>query len=413
MTSERDFAKFFLQLSVFLVVGALLSILFVLVVDPYRLYQWVDKAGVNHVKPHPDRYAEEIKFTGVQANRASAWILGNSRAEIGLDPAYRGFPERGLSAYNLAIAGSGMDVLTRQFERLHSAGKKPELIIFGAEFLDFLVDPSRPGIAYKQLAAREVEAPLTEKLDALFSLQSLTDAVKTLQIQRRPETETLTERGFNPLLEYNKYAREQGYHALFQQRAEENAKNYLNKRGYTAVPKLGKSLNMGRLHAILMQAASDKTELHLFIYPYHAQILSIFEQLGLWPAFEEWKALLAEEVAQVKKDYPDARISLWDFSGFSTYQCEAIPGKNEKTKTTQWYWEAGHFKPALGNLMLARMLDPQQQPVGPAIGYPLTTADLEADRQRIEAEKQACMAAYPGLFAETTALVNKARQSAK
>jgi hypothetical protein len=34
---------------------------------------------------------------------------------------------------------------------------------------------------------------------------------------------------------------------------------------------------------------------------------------------------------------------------------EAIPGKNDRQSKMQWYWEAGHFKRELGNLILDRI----------------------------------------------------------
>ena len=46
---------------------------------------------------------------------------------------------------------------------------------------------------------------------------------------------------------------------------------------------------------------------------------------------------------------------MWDFSGYTTYQCEAVPAKGDKKKATRWYWEAGHFKRELGDLILDRI----------------------------------------------------------
>lgn len=79
-------------------------------------------------------------------------------------------------------------------------------------------------------------------------------------------------------------------------------------------------------------------------------MLAMFEAAGLWPLFDEWKAQLVLAIGDIRVRFPDARISLTDFSGYGTYNCERIPAANERDAATRWYWEAGHFKKALGDL---------------------------------------------------------------
>ena len=93
-----------------------------------------------------------------------------------------------------------------------------------------------------------------------------------------------------------------------------------------------------------------------------------------------------------------------DFSGFGAFNSEAIPGPNEKG-TTQWYWEAGHQKPALGEEMMRRMLAGAPEN---GFGMALSLQNLEQDRQRIAAERTACAAVQPALFAEAQELVARA-----
>jgi hypothetical protein len=140
------------------------------------------------------------------------------------------------------------------------------------------------------------------------------------------------------------------------------------------------------------------------VYAYHAQMLALFEASGMWPRFEEWKRIVLEEAQAARARYPQARIVVHDFSGFGEFNCEAIPGPNEKG-STRWYWEAGHQKPALGEEMLRRMLAGAPEN---GFGMALSLQNLEQDRQRIAAERATCAAAHPALFAEADELVARA-----
>lgn len=411
MVDERSFANFIKWLLVSAVAGAVLVALFVVVVDPYRTHTLIDIAGFNQVKPGLDRYQEEIKVAAAKKMRPDVFLMGNSRIEIGLDPESKEFdPAR--SAYNLAIPGTGIATTRRELEALRDAGHTPSVLVLGVEFFDFLVDPngadeppppSRPGVL----------AQAKWKVDTVFSLSSVFDSVQTLKIQHNPEASTMTARGFNPLLEYKRYVREEGYHSLFKQRALENAKNILRKPHAVIQTRTGTSADWQDLGAVLDGAARKDADIHLIIYPYHAQILALFEQAGVWPVFEQWKMLLAREVARAAEKHPGARIKLWDFSGFSAIQCEPIPAKSDRSNSTKWYWEAGHFKSALGDVMMARALgsaDARSAP--PDFGVQLVAANLDDNARRIARERGACIAANPALFDDVATLVRslQARQ---
>ena len=47
-----------------------------------------------------------------------------------------------------------------------------------------------------------------------------------------------------------------------------------------------RSESIDRLRALLDTMARDRTEVHLVIYPYHAQLMAMFDEAGLAPAME-------------------------------------------------------------------------------------------------------------------------------
>lgn len=404
MLENRNFARFIKWLVGSIICGALLVTAFVLLVDPYRMHQLVEVAGVNVIKPGLERYQQEIKTAGAKRVGADIFLMGNSRVEVGLNPESSEFAAGKHSVYNLAVAGSGLGTARRQFETLREAANPPSVLVLGVEFLDFLLDPAGIDVAEKPKGAL---ARMQWQIDTVFSLNAFFDAVKTLQIQRNDEAAIITARGFNPLGEYRGYVRQEGYHSIFRQRAEDNAQSLARKPHGLIRTATGTSYDWQDLRGLLDGAAAERADIHMVIYPYHAQILAMFERAGLWPAFEEWKVLLVREVERTRKLHPGAKVILWDFSGFSAIQCEPIPAKGDFSSATNWYWEAGHFKATLGDLVLARILGGRDRSaLPPGFGIALDADGLDENRRRISRERAACLAEYPALFKEVAALMS-------
>ncbi len=372
-------------------VAAVLAL--VIVVDPYRLYRVLERPGFNAVKPGLTRHQESIKLAHALALRPQVVILGNSRAEIGFNPAALPPPLSGQPAYNLAIPGTGLSSSSRELQHLFAAGVKPDTIVAGLEFMDFLAraNTAASAGAVPPPAVPGGGAPAW-RFDTLFSLASVKDAVSTLRIQHDPEALTMTAAGFNPLLEYRGHVRKEGYHALFAQAAGAAQKRLRDK-----APIVLDSSDFSHLRSMLAPALAGGSDVYLLIYPYHAQMMTMFEREGLWPLFEQWKAQTVAQVAALRAQYPQARIRLVDFSGYGAYQCEPVPDRSERPGVTRWYWEAGHFKEALGERVLARLLAPPG--VQDGFGMDLNETTLAANQQRIRSERAACLAASPALFA--------------
>lgn len=386
-TTSRDYRRFLLALCACLPLGILATIALVVIVDPYGLYGVIDRPGFNAVKPGLSRHQVQIKQAHAVRLRPRVIILGNSRAEIGLDPAAPAFAAARGAVYNLAIPGTGLGTSSHQLTQLLAAGVKPATVILGVEFMDFLALKSPATAIAKPASAPDWQPPW--QFDALFSLASVKDAIHTLGIQHDAEAATLSPEGFNPLRDYGAHVRNDGYHKMFEQRARENAAT-LTRKSVTALTQEDFTL----LRALLVQAAGGDAAVKLVIYPYHAQWLAMLEAAGLWPLFEQWKAQLVREIAGVRAGNPGASITLHDFSGFGPYNCERIPAASERQIATRWYWEAGHFKKALGDVVLERLLS---QP-----GLGLDSGSLAANTRRIAAERLECMATQPGVFSSAT-----------
>jgi hypothetical protein len=409
MQPTQHYQRFLTQFGLLTAAGVVAALAVVVAVDPYGLYRLVQRPGFNQVKPQLKRYQQEIKTELALAAKADALILGNSRAEIGFDPAHRRFAADANSSFNLALAGSRISAGRGALAALRAKGLQPRKLVIGVDFLDFLVDPRAPLRAPASVPAKDGVKDLLWRMDAAFSIDSLSDALATIRLQRLADPESMTARGFNPFYDYRKMAREEGYYPLFQQRATDYAQRFAARPPALRTALGQTSSDVEHLDAILAQAAADGAAIELVIYPYHAQIMALFEQAGMMPAFEEWKAMLAAQVDAVRARQAGAHIALWDFSGYASYQCERIPAKGDRSSATEWYWEAGHFKSALGDLMLERMLARPAADADDGFGFQLSTARLEQNRQRMARQRAQCLAAYPGLFADTALLYQRAR----
>lgn len=413
-----NFVGFLRWLGIALVVGTSLEIASVIIVDPYGLYNIVNRVGLNAIKPRLTRYHNEIKVTQAVEMRVNGVILGNSRAEVGFDPDSQFLSTHGASFYNLAIPGTSIQTARRQLEYLHAVGIKPKTVIIGVEFLDFMVAEGGNRVPLSGPSPDGAAHPASRKIwrfDTLFSLTSVKDVVHTLLIQDDAEAATVSRKGFNPLKEYRTFARNDGYYAIFLQKAQENARVYLKK----ASGSLART-DFQHLRAILDTSARTNSEVKLVIYPYHAQILVMFEETGLWPAFTQWKEMLVNEVVAARNRHPTANITLTDFSGYGKYNCERIPAHSERAATTRWYWEAGHFKKELGDIVLSSMFRSASTPnelegtisdTGQKFGVRLDVSNRIDNGRRILSERAECLASYPELFAETKTLVMKAREN--
>ncbi|WP_338761061.1 hypothetical protein [Massilia sp. METH4] len=368
---------------------------FVALVDPYGLYGLADVPGLNRVKPPVERYRNEIRLARAERFRPELVVTGNSRMEVGVDP--EGAPLAGTNAFNLALAGTSMEVTIGQLRHLAAGGHAPRRVIAGVEFVDVLTDrPVHPATVVPPLPpATQGWRAHVWRADALYSFVSLKDALVTVAIQSRPEAAMATLRGHNPLLQYHQAAATEGYAALFSQRAAENT------RKLAAMAQGGLHGAAVRAHVAQLidtaAAAQPAVDVDLVIYPYHAQLLALFEHASAWPRFEAWKEILVQEAEAGRRRHPAARIAVHDFSGFGPIQCEPIPPPGSKART-RWYWEAGHFKPALGDLLVARVLGTAADGVPAGFGVRLERETLAANRHRIAGERARCAARQPSLF---------------
>jgi len=369
-----------------------------LVVDPYGVFRVVDLPALNRFKSQASERGPLFKHAGVARLQPRALILGNSRAEIGFDPESPAWPQWARPAFNLALPGAGIGAVAGDFERALQ-GTHPKLVVVGLDFVDFRIEASAGDSFRLPVATVDPWRDLRDRSSALLTMTALADSLATVKAQHEEYPTGLTEAGFNPKQDYVAIARREGYFALFRQRDQENAANYW--RGPKSVFQAGgrASPAFDAVDSIVALARSRGIAVRLVIYPYHAHTLALFHLTGLWPAYEDWKRELARRIDAASGTLD---IELWDFTSFAPYADEPIPRPGDTRTELEWYWEAGHFKKALGDIVLATVLE--GRPPDPSWGR-VKGSEIE---QRLSAQRTARDAyesAHPQDLAELAALV--------
>ncbi len=348
--------------------------------DPMGVFPLPRIEGVNAVKPFLDHHRELTRYRGALRVCPNAGIFGNSRAGIGLDPDSPVFAAHGLSAYNHAIPGIGGRTTYQQILWLQARDCLPGTVLLGVDFFDFFggtVAKPLPTLATNPAPRRDAQL----LAESVFSTSGLVDSLSMLWIQRATYPAILTDRGFNPLLNYIPEIETSGHYALFRQRAEENVRSWIRKPKQLRPSTGGASDDAVMLDASISQLVSAGSTVHIIIYPYHAEFRMLTEQLGMGDLFSQWKRQVLASAERLSGK--GGRVSVWDFSGISEQTQEPIPARSDRRTHLRNYWEAGHFKKELGDQILARILG-----VNSAFGVRLDAGMIDRwlaqDRQHVQ-----------------------------
>jgi hypothetical protein len=385
---------------------------FNILVDPYGLFRLVDAPAFNATKPTSGAHGAMVKAYQVLRVAPAGLILGNSRAEVGFDPLHPAWPTDARPVFNLALPGAGTSTSLHYLQHVLArddggASGRIKLVVWGIDFMDFLVDeatPGRPGAEARQGGrlltnrdgSRNPRRPLQELRDvgeATFALGTFVDSLNTLGNQQNPHSTDLTPLGFNPMRDYVKITADEGYWAVFRQRDLANIKAYLNRpRGiFDTTGRSSPALD--DLRRVLQLCRQRGATLHLVIYPYHAHLLEIIRITGHWQAFEAWKRAIVDVLDDDARTDDGNTAQLWDFSGFNDFTMEPVPPRGDRQTRMRWYWEAGHFKRELGDLILDRILAGRE--TAAAFGARLTRSNVDGHNAAIAARQIGYRRTFP------------------
>jgi hypothetical protein len=373
--------------------------LFNYLVDPYGLFNTQRIEGFNARKPLAASHVRITKPYQVLNQAPRTLIMGNSRPEIGLDPANPCWPPATRPIFNLSLPGSSIFLQARLIQHALTT-EKVEHLLWGLDFIDFFKPHSHgnshwiaPNRKLPHEKRNRVNSDGTinhgytwhvihDHFQALASLNAIKDSIITIIKQSNPFTSTIREDGFNPAFDYLEIIHWEGQWVLFAQKLEELNRIFSRKELTLYTPGNRWSPEFEDLQRMLEYTKTKDVKVTLFINPYHVEYLSTIAANGHWEAFEDWKRHLASLAAA-------AGVTLWDFGIVNPLTSEKIPARTDKKTTMRWFWEPAHYRKELGDLMLSQMLGQSCNPEPiPAVGKRLAPTNVETvlaqSRKRLE-----------------------------
>lgn len=370
------------------VVAALLAVaIFDAFVDPYDVVGSARIPGFNLVKPEAEDHVRFTKPYQIGRMRPRAVIIGTSRAEIGLDPENPSWPKAVRPVYNFGLPGANLATVNRELQVAGSTGRV-KLAVILLDFENFLSPDPHPDLAPDEdermavAVGHRPNALLTTRRveDAFLTTLTLTafeDSILTVLRQHGRYSTDITRGGKWTEAAFRLEAASDGYYGLFMQKDVDYARRNASAARFLRDRADG-TLGTDIVRQMLDYCGARGIRPILVIPPYHADLLEMFDKAGLWARFEAWKRDLVKLVYS-SSDSRDPAVKLWDFSGFDRYSTEPVPEKGDRHATVDWFWEPGHFKRALGDLMLGRVLGDGQS----SFGVELTPETIDAHLRKI------------------------------
>jgi hypothetical protein len=354
-------------------------------VDPYCVFGVRQIAGWNRLKPDAYHRAAAAKTYLLERAAPTTLLLGNSRIDVGFDPESEQWPKTMRPVFNAGLDGRDLSIAVKILDgALAAPGLKHVLV--GIDLPEFLrVDtgvapagPPDPGTDGDRLSTtadlssdvRRLFARARDILEATLTIDSVSDSFTTILAQHRTDTNTMTSLGFNPLDDYRAYVRLHGFRDLFDQKQASYVVGFPTNNAHPDYTNPYAAPSFRSLRQIIRTARAHDIEVTLIIYPYHAWFMDLVRKDGLWDAFDAARRTL---VAVVAENDPSGQVRIIDFSGYNVYTTEPVPPPGDTRDEVRWYWEPGHFRPSLGDLIIARTY--RDEDVG--FGRNLTPSTIE------------------------------------
>ncbi len=354
-------------------------------VNPFSIFDAPSITGFNANKPG---YVEHLRLTHsyrVSRMEPECVILGTSRAGRGLRTDHPLLYDRG--CYNMALPAASLYEIRRYLQHAQSV-RHQKLVIVSLDFRLFsglrgvsgAFSETRLGVdAQGNRQLNLFNAWLPDMAASLTSTSALLASATTIRKQSWIK-DTLSANGYwQPLTE------EYDHSAGFSLQTSSSARRFRAATSEAATfPR-----NLEEFRRLLRDAHVQQTDVRLLIPPSHAWHWQTLWLSGLWPRFEEMKRQLVainETEARLagQEAYP-----LWDFSGAYGPALEKVP--SNRTERMRWFWEPVHYKSALGDLILNRMLGTTDPSRGESSGFGVllnaTSVDAHLLRMRRQQEQ--------------------------
>ncbi len=350
-------------------------------VDPYVVFDSPKLVGFNKVKKETHNHARLFKAREAIRIRPQTVFLGFSRTEFGLDPDHPAFRDR-QPAYNLALPGANMYEARRYFDHAIYLNPDLSLVVIGVDFMMFTTfDEVKPDFKEERLETKNIIK--TDLLEALFSLDAVISSLKTIKVNILAPNDV----GFyypNGLRDPEFFKRHifpgisnQGRFKKFLQEDLASLNQSMNNHDESIIS----TAYLDELKKVVETCRRKNIEIKLFISPVHVSLWEARRLLNVWRSFEAWKRELVK-IAPV-----------WDFSGYNSITTEAIGKEDMKN-----YIDPSHYTKEVGDLMLNRMFNVNQETVPQDFGVLMTAENIGEHLEQIERQRTKWIQEHPEML---------------
>jgi hypothetical protein len=318
---------------VFLAISGFAAIVYT--VDPYGFYRPQDRAFFP-IKPAMPKNQNMAKANIISKTKPKTVFIGSSRIDYTMDPSNMN------QAYNAGLKGIRIAEIEPMIK--HAVYNGADNILWGIDFFTFNMNvPKRADFKNDRLITSKNDSYHYGDWITLFSLSSLKPTIQTILYRGKKDISSVTIDGLTTGVDLDKKNRKKGMEKMF----AEDALLYL-KRLYFPVP--SRQFNIGNgftnFENSLQFLQDKKIKTTLFIPPVHVYLYTLMYQAGLFPEYNEWK----KNLILTAQEY---EFEIHDFSAINDITQEQIPV--QKGEIMQYWWEASHFKPNLGDMIMKKV----------------------------------------------------------
>ncbi|MGL4500375.1 MAG: hypothetical protein ACRCU2_15020 [Planktothrix sp.] len=339
---------------------------FNIAVDPYGVFNSPTWLGVNQVKPEKDRQVRMFKAIEVIRIQPKMVFIGSSRTEFGLDtahPAVSGVQP----GYNLGITGGNIYEARRYFE--HAIANNPNLkkAVIGVDFFMF-GKQKKNQLDFSENRLLISHVTLEDKLNSIFSWRVIRGSLKTLKFNQNSGDRV---GHFYPDGRRNpSYYIQDIYGGL---QGVDIMADLLRKNDFFISKRRGETYEISHLEEVknmVNLCAKYQIECHFFISPSHVTQWESIRLSGAWEVFEEWKRKLAQITP------------VWDFSSYNSITTEPLSSAMTN------YMDSSHYHKEIGDLVLNRIFQYNQERVPEDFGVLLTPGTVENHLKQIREDRE-------------------------
>jgi hypothetical protein len=370
-------------------------------VDPFGAYPALSIDSLR--KYESERGSRTYRAERVRRGDLNVLLTGTSRVLIALDPSH--VQLEGATAYNAALSGASMGEVASLVEYAMEHNPDLKLIVLGLDF--FMFNGRRFDHADDYLLSRlnKDQSVLAYHLGGLFSERFLWSSLTTLWYAATGRLASCTDDGRLILPDSKKqlppvFAFEKSLRDFAEQPDLYSEFSYNHD-------------SLDELQRLLVKAQSKGIRIVCYTNDIHAALLEWNRLLNMWPMFEQWKRDLVGVVEAANSTSSmganaGAEIRLFDFTGCTPINTEQASKRTKPNDPLQWFFDASHSYPSVGDLELAIILADNPPAPTDSFGVLLTSENVEEHILLVRRELDQWEKDYPDELAWVKSLLQPA-----